>query len=228
MLRTTEMKAAVRNRISPRFVLLAVLPVLLLLAAMAPASAMAGAGGGGGGSQGDCEATLTATQSTSTASFSVDCGDGNDIRSVNLRTNEQNEGSVEGDNNTECTEQSSREFDCAPPDPDSSIGGRFESDGDDNVCSDPRLTVDFTVDLEDASTEDIDNVVVSDCSDSSGSGSGDEDDGSTPEGGVDSGAGGTAKPSAASGAALPLTGAALIVLALASAGLLLRKMRTTP
>ena len=98
------------------------------------------------------------------------------------------------------------------------------------------LAVDFVVELDDGTTETIDNVEASGCSDSSGSGgsgsggegvSG-EDDGTTPEGGVDSGAGGTAKPSDTAGVAGPVSGAALILLALASGGLVLRKTRTTP
>ena len=102
------------------------------------------------------------------------------------------------------------------------------------------LAVDFMIEFNGGTTEQvieqIDNVEASGCSDSSGSGgsgsggegvSG-EDDGTTPEGGVDSGAGGTAKPSDTAGVAGPVSGAALILLALASGGLLLRKTRTTP
>ncbi len=217
---TTQSNLATERGGSRRLVLLAVLLVLVLLAALAPASAMAG----GGDSGGTCDATVTTTQSMSTASFGVDCGDGNNIASVTLRTNEENEGSVEGDDNTDCTEQSNREFECSPTDPDSSIGGRFEIDGNDDVCADPRLEVSFTVDLEDGTTEEINNVEVSGCSDSTSGG--DEDSGATPEGGVDSGAGGTANPAASPGAALPIAGATLLVVALASAGLLVRRTRT--
>ncbi len=42
MLRTTEIKTAAATRISPRRLLVALLPVLALLVALAPASAMAG------------------------------------------------------------------------------------------------------------------------------------------------------------------------------------------
>jgi hypothetical protein len=226
MLRTTETEAAVRNRISPRFALLTVLPVLLLLAAMAPASAMAGAGGGGGTS-GPCEATVTSTQDRGVAAISIDCGDGNNITSAEVRTSEP--GSIDERTGTSCREEGPRRFTCSPDDPGSLVTLGFDADSGD-VCASPRLNVDFTVELEDESTEDIDDVVVANCSDSSGSdGSSGEDNGTTPEGGVDSGAGGTAQVSSgASGAALPLTGVALAVLAIVSAGLLLRKTRTTP
>ena len=87
---------------SRRFVLLAVLPALVLVAALAPASALAGTSGG----DGPCSASLTATQDPAVASFTVDCGDGNNIVNVNLRSSE--DGRTEGGTGTTCTENSAR------------------------------------------------------------------------------------------------------------------------
>jgi len=216
--------AAIAQDGSRRFVLLVLLPVLLLFAALAlaPASAMAGDTGG----DGPCSATVTADDDPRIATFDLDCGDGNDIATATLRTNEENEGSVEGDDDTDCEEQTNREFTCTPTDPASSIGGRFTIDGDDqDVCVEPRLQIDFEVDFDDGSMEEVNDVVVEGCPSDSGSG-GDEDSGTTPEGGVDSGFGGTAK--AASTTTLPLAGAGLAFLVLVSAGLLVRRTRTTP
>jgi hypothetical protein len=228
MLRTTEIKTAAATRISPRRLLVALLPVLALLVALAPASAMAQTGSG---TSGDCTATVRTDNDTSeVARITVDCGNGV-ITNVNLRTNGRNEGTLEGDNGTTCDpDQVNVEFDCQPGSGDAvSIRAQFDEAQGEAVCLNPVLAVDFVVTLEDDRTETIDNVEASGCSDSSGSeGGGGEDDGTTPEGGVDSGAGGTAKPSDTAGVAGPLSGAALILLALASGGLLLRKTRTTP
>ena len=226
MLRTTEIKTAAATRISPRRLLVALLPVLALLVALAPASAMAQTGSG---TSGDCTATVrTANDTSEVARITVDCGNGV-ITNVNLRTNGRNEGTLEGDNGTTCDpDQVNVEFDCQPGSGDAvSIRAQFDEAQGEAVCLNPVLAVDFVVTLEDDRTETIDNVEASGCSDSSGSeGGGGEDDGTTPEGGVDSGAGGTAKPSDTAGVAGPLSGAALILLALASGGLLLRKTRT--
>jgi hypothetical protein len=222
MLRTTEMGAAVGHRVSPRLVLLAVLSVLAVLAALAPASAMAG---GGGGTSENCEATVTVGQDPGVAAIDVECAD-REISSVEVDTTE--DGNLEGNEGTECEGQD-RSFTCTPTGSDGSlVSARFDSVSGD-VCADPRLTVDFEVSfVGEDEPETINNVEVSGCSDSGGGGSGgDEDDGDTPEGGVDSGAGGTAK-SAAIGPALPLVGAALLVLALASVGVFMRRTRTTP
>jgi hypothetical protein len=160
---------------------------------------------------------------------------------VNLRTNGRNEGALEGDNGTTCDPDGvNREFNCQPGNDGSSISALFNEAQGEAVCLNPVLAVDFMIEFNGGTTEQvieqIDNVEASGCSDSSGSSGGGggegvsgEDDGSTPEGGVDSGAGGTAKPSDTAGVAGPLSGAALILLlALASGGLLLRKTRTTP
>ncbi len=251
MLRTTEIKTAAATRISPRRLLVALLPVLVLLVALAPASAMAAPGqrgddakpadggvtasGTGSDSSGDCTATVrTANNTSEVARITVDCGNGV-ITNVNLTTNGRNEGTLDGDNGTTCDpDQVAREFDCQPGSDGSSISALFNEAQGEAVCLNPVLAVDFVVELEGGGRETIDNLEASGCSDSSGSGgSGSEggsgeDDGTTPEGGVDSGAGGTAKPSDTAGVAGPLSGAALILLALASGGLLLRKTRTTP
>lgn len=221
MLRTAETETA-GMRTSHRLTLAGLLAALTLLVALAPTAAMAGTSNDG--SSGPCTAKLTSTQDRAVASFSVDCGDGNEISNVNLQTNENNEGSVEGDSGTDCTERSSREFDCSPTDPATSIGGRFRSAGEDEVCADPRLQIDFSVNLEDGRIVEINNVDVANCSDTSDT-SGGEDNGSTPEGGVDSGAGGTAQASSELGIALPIAGGTLIVLALATFGLLVRRNR---
>jgi hypothetical protein len=223
MLRTTQTGAPAGLRVSPRLLLLAVLPALVVLAAMAPASAMAGTNEGEG-SSGPCTATVTSTQDPAVASISVDCGDGNPIEIVDLQTTE--DGLLEDEPGTNCSnEESARNFTCEPSEPpESLLTFRFRGDSED-ICADPRLTIDFEVRLEDGSTENIDNVVAGNCSDDSGGGD-DEDDGATPEGGVDSGTGRTAPP-AAIGPALPIAGATLL-LALVSAGLFLRKTRTTP
>ncbi len=239
MLRTTEIKTAAATRISPRRLLVALLPVLALLVALAPASAMAGVGPIT--SSGNCTATVrTANNTSEVARISVDCRTGT-ITNVNLRTNGRNEGALEGDNGTTCDPDGvNREFNCQPGNDGSSISALFNEAQGEAVCLNPVLAVDFMIEFNGGTTEQvieqIDNVEASGCSDSSGSGgsgsggegvSG-EDDGTTPEGGVDSGAGGTAKPSDTAGVAGPVSGAALILLALASGGLLLRKTRTTP
>lgn len=218
MLRTQSNPATGLGGSRP-FVLLAVLPALLLVAALAPASALAGTSGG----DGPCSASLTATQDPAVASFTVDCGDGNNIVNVNLRSSE--DGRTEGGTGTTCTENSARDFDCSPDDPDFIITGRFDGDSGD-ICASPRLNVDFEIDLEDGSTQNIDNVETANCSDDSGGG-GDEDSGATPEGGVDSGTADTSNQ-ASPGPALSIVGAALAVLALASAGMLVRRIRTNP
>jgi len=249
MLRTTEIKTAAATRISPRRLLVALLPVLALLVAL-PASAMAApappkgdekapgggvtASGTGSDSSGDCTATVrTANNTSEVARITVDCGEGSVITNVDLTTNGRNEGTLDGDDGTTCDpDQVAREFDCQPGSDASSISALFNLAQGEAVCLNPVLAVDFVVEV-DGTTETIDNLEASGCSDSSGGGgSGSEgisgeDDGSTPEGGVDSGAGGTAKPSDTAGVAGPLSGAALILLlALASGGLLLRKTRT--
>ncbi len=248
MLRTTEIKTAAATRISPRRLLVALLPVLALLVAL-PASAMAAPGqkirpedgggitasGTGSDSSNDCTATVrTANNTSEVARITVDCGEGSVITNVDLTTNGRNEGTLDGDDGTTCDpDQVAREFDCQPGSDASSISALFNLAQGEAVCLNPVLAVDFTVTFDDGTTETIDNLEASGCSDSSGGGgSGSEggsgeDDGTTPEGGVDSGAGGTAKPSDTAGVAGPLSGAALILLlALASGGLLLRKTRT--
>ncbi len=162
----------------------------------------------------------TANNTSEVARITVDCGNGV-ITNVNLRTNGRNEGTLEGDNGTTCDpfDQVNVEFDCQPderiPSPISALFNKAQGEA---VCLNPVLAVDFVVELDDGTTETIDNLEASGCSDSSGGGgSGSEggsgeDDGTTPEGGVDSGAGGTAKPSDTAGVAGPLSGAALILL----------------
>jgi hypothetical protein len=177
--------------------------VLALLVALAPASAMAGVGPIT--SSGNCTATVrTANNTSEVARISVDCRSGT-ITNVNLRTNGRNEGALEGDNGTTCDPDGvNREFNCQPGNDGSSISALFNEAQGEAVCLNPVLAVDFVVELDGGTTETIDNLEASGCSDSSGSGgegvSG-EDDGTTPEGGVDSGAGGTAKPSDTAGVA---------------------------
>ncbi len=208
--------------------------MLALLVALAPASAMAAPGppkgdekppgggitasGTGSDSSGDCTTTVrTANNTSEVARITVDCGNGV-ITNVNLRTNGRNEGTLEGDNGTCDPDQVNVEFDCQPGGDGSSISALFNKAQGEAVCLNPVLAVDFVVELDDGTTETIDNLEASGCSDSSGGGgSGSEggsgeDDGTTPEGGVDSGAGGTAKPSDTAGVAGPLSGAALILL----------------
>jgi len=202
-----------------RFVLLAVLPVFVLLAALAPASAMAGS------SNGDpCSATVTLSQDDpALATFAVDCEEANsNIATVDIRASE--DGRSDGDEGTTCTDDpdSARRFDCSPDDPASQISGEFDGDSGD-LCASPRLTLDFAVDLEDADPQQINNVEVSGCP---GSSSGDEDSGATPEGGVDSGMGGIADRPASTGLVIPLGAAAIVVLA--SVALFVRRTRTTP
>jgi hypothetical protein len=182
----------------------------------------------GSDSSRDCTAEVAGTQDPTVANIEVVCGD-RVIDNVELRLNERNEGTLEGEEgNTTCQpDDVSLTFNCQPSgDNDgSTIRAQLAADDSDEVCAEPRLEIDFTVTFDDDSTEDIDNVEVSGCSES-GSG-GDEDSGATPEGGVDSGAGGTATP-AATGPALPLAGAALVILAGASLGVFMRRTRTTP
>ena len=123
MLRTTEIKTAAATRISPRRLLVALLPVLALLVALAPASAMAQTGSG---TSGDCTATVRTDNDTSeVARITVDCGNGV-ITNVNLRTNGRNEGTLEGDNGTTCDpDQVNVEFDCQPGGDGSSISALF-------------------------------------------------------------------------------------------------------
>jgi hypothetical protein len=206
-----------------RHVIAALVAALVVGALTLPASALAGSSSGGGPSTGSCIAELTRTQDVTVASFSVECGDGNNITNVRLRTTES--GSVQGDTGTDCTEEASTTFNCAPTSG-SLITGRFSNARDQEVCADPRLTVDFTIELEDGSTERVENFEVTGCDDSGDTSAGDAsgDEGSVPEGGVDSGRG-PVEP--ASSSALPLAGGLLAVLSLAGGGLLIRRRRTT-
>ena len=230
-----ESNGATGHRRSLRFVPAVMLPVLLILAALVPASAMAGGGSGsGGGSEDACTAEVRATDEQTGARITVECGEGATIDDVELSLNELNEGRVEGESGTRCEpEDTSLNFTCetSGSNDGSGIAARFTDDDGESVCADPALEIDFTVNFfGERSSEEIENVQVSGCSGTSGAGGGggDEDDGATPEGGVDSGAGGTVRPSGPVAAGLPLTGAALTVLALGSAGVVIRKTRTTP
>lgn len=208
--------------------LIAVLVAALMAGALTlPASALAG-GSSGGGSGASCTAELTSTQDVTVASFSVECGEANPITAVRLETSES--GSVEGNTGTECTAVDSTTFDCAPtPVPDSLVTGRFENARGQEVCADPRLTVDFTIEFEDGPAETIEDFEITGCDDTGGDDGdtgGDEsgDEGSVPDGGIDSGRG---RVESASGSALPLPGAILAVLCLAGGGLLMRRSRKT-
>ncbi|MBA3371161.1 MAG: hypothetical protein H0T96_06880 [Thermoleophilaceae bacterium] len=227
MLRTSSGRLP---EVARRHLVAAITAALVAGALTLPASALAGGGSTGGGSSGggdSCTAELTRTQDVTVASFSVDCGDGNDITSVRLGTSES--GSVQGGTGTDCTEEDSTTFNCAPTSG-SLITGRFTNAREQEVCADPRLTVDFTIELADGSTETVENFDVTGCDDSgdaSGTTSGDDaagDEGSAPEGGVDSGRG---PVESASSSALPLAGAILAVLSLAGGTLLVRRRRTT-
>jgi hypothetical protein len=95
------------------------------------------------------------------------------------------------------------------------------------VCADPPLTIDFAVELEGGGTEQIDNVRVANCSQDSGGGGvvdTGEDNSRTPEGGVDSGAGGREAKTAGPGVVSALIAGAT-VLGLVTAGLLARRRR---
>ena len=230
-----ESNGATDHRRSLWFVPAVVLPVLVLLAALVPAAAMAGSGSGGsgGGSSGTCTAEVRATDEQTGARITVECGDDAQIDSVDLSLNELNEGQVDGESGTTCEpEDTSLNFTCetSGSNDGSGIAAEFTDDDGESVCADPALEIDFTVNFfgDERDSEEIENVEVTGCSGTSGGGGGDEDDGATPAGGVDSGAGGADEPSGPLAAALPLTGAALAVLALAVAGVVLRKTRTTP
>jgi LPXTG-motif cell wall-anchored protein len=102
-----------------------------------------------------------------------------------------------GDSGTECTNVDQNTFRCQPTgDATGVITGQFTNALGDAVCAEPPLTIDFTVTFDDDSTEEINDVRVANCSqDSGGGGTGGvvdtgEDNSRTPEGGVDSGAGG--------------------------------------
>ncbi|MEJ7656627.1 MAG: hypothetical protein WKF33_06335, partial [Thermoleophilaceae bacterium] len=143
--------------------------MLALLVALAPASAMAGVGPIT--SSGDCTATVrTANNTSEVARITVDCGNGV-ITNVNLRTNGRNEGTLEGDNGTTCDpDQVNVEFNCQRGNDGSSISALFNEAQGEAVCLNPVLAVDFVVELDDGTTETIDNLEASGCSDSSGSG----------------------------------------------------------
>jgi hypothetical protein len=217
MLGTAESNGRLGSRIQVLVGLGVATACLLLALAVAPAPALGGEGP-------SCEATVTSTQDPGVAAIDVECDD--EIRSVEVDTTE--DGELNGNTGTECTGQT-RSFTCEPEDPPSSlISAQFDAVSGD-VCASPRLTVDFEVSFvgEGSEVEDINNVEVSGCSDTSVGG--DEDDGATPEGGVDSGFGGTGAQGSGTGPALPIAGATLLLLlALALAGLFLRKTRTTP
>lgn len=210
----TTTKSAGATRISPRLLLAAVLAALALLAALAPASAMAQDGGGGG----DCTAEVSSTQDPRVAAIDVDCGD-SDIDTVRIDPSDQ--GSIEGNAGTTCEEVGNDVYECRPDDGGSLVSVQFNDEVGD-VCADPRLTVDFEIQLADGGTDTIDDAEVQGCSDESGGG--DEDGGNTPEGGVDSGAGATADRSSAGATTFPVAGAVLIMLA---AGLVFRKTHST-
>lgn len=220
-----------RNDVGPgRRRLIATLVTLVAGALVLPSFSLAGSSSGGGSAtQGPCTAEVTATQDPTVASFSVDCSEGSDnIVFARLETTES--GSVEGNTGTTCTEIDSTTFDCEPTDPGQLVTGRFTNAREDEVCADPRLAVDFTLELggddEGASNAEalIEDVEVANCDDSAGTSgggaSGDEE--SVPEGGVDSGRG-PVEPAASS--ALPLAVPILAVLGLAGGGLLIRRRR---
>jgi len=219
--------------------LLALLSALVLTAVLLPASASAQDGSG------PCTAEVRATQDERVASFVVDCGDAS-IENVVLETTEA--GRVEGDSGTECSnEQRSQTFECRPSGSgdDTLISGRFTNTQGDSVCADPRLTIDFTVDFANGGTQqsaadveaqgqgtepdgtqpaddqNIQNVEVSGCERPRG------DRGTTPRGGVDSGAGGAAEPRRGLSPAVIAGGASLLALALLGGTVLALRRRAS-
>ena len=143
MLNETVTGGAAERRTSCRRLLLVLVPVLLLAAALAPAPALAQDGGS------TCSADVNATQDPTVANFSVDCGESN-ITRVRFDTTE--DGSVEGDSGTQCSNVDQNTFECRPTgDASGVITGQFTNARGDAVCADPRLTIDFAVELEDGS-----------------------------------------------------------------------------
>ena len=104
----------------------------------------------------------TANNTSEVARITVDCGNGV-ITNVNLRTNGRNEGTLEGDNGTTCDpDQVNVEFDCQPGSGDAvSIRAQFDEAQGEAVCLNPVLAVDFVVELDDGTTETIDNLEAS-------------------------------------------------------------------
>lgn len=215
MLTKTDEGTAAVSRVR---LLLVLLPVIALLAALAPAAASA-QDDGSDDTDGPCTVRLSEDADDPTrANFAVDCGDTNIVNANLSITDDENGSNVVDGDETDCSENSSTDFDCEPADDDGPrVSGALANAQDQEVCADPPLTVTFEVDLEEGSpaTATIEDYELTGCDDSSGS-SGDTDDGALPEGGVDSGAGGVADSSApAAGGviaivALMLTGGALL------------------
>ncbi|CAA9514327.1 MAG: hypothetical protein AVDCRST_MAG17-2183 [uncultured Solirubrobacterales bacterium] len=210
----TSLTSALGPHLRLRALLLSLLSVALL-AAIAPAAASAQTSDDqNAGNQ--CDPDVDADRDDQTmARISLECPVDSEIGTVTLRTTEG--GSVEGRDGTTCERVSNREFECQPEDGGRRISAQFTNGQDDSVCAEPRLMVDFEVNFsDDTRDETIENVEVRNCPVESG------DDEATPEGGIDSGAGGTALRSSAPGPAFPALGVVFVLLA---AGGLVARLR---
>ena len=200
----TTLTSPVRPHLWLRILLLSLLWVALL-AAITPATASAQDNDGQTpGNQ--CSPDVDADRNDETmARISLDCPDDQQIESVTLETTEG--GSIEAGSGTSCTRISNTKSRCDDTDGDSVINAEFTNGQDQSVCAEPRLMVDFAVDfVDDEENERIENVEVRNCPVES-------DDEGTPEGGIDSGAGGTAPRSSAPGPVFPALGVVFVLLA---------------
>lgn len=213
-------KSGTERELSRSRLLLALLPVLLIAAVLTPTSAFAQGGS-------SCDADVSNTRGEAVADFTEDCGS-DTLVSVDITSNE--DGSIEAGEGTDCT-GAGRTFTCAPTSASGSrVSGRFIPD-DGTFCGGDPTMLTFTPETDtgvQAAQE-----LEAPCEGSSGtgddgSGDGSLDDESVPEGGVDSGAGGTVQVAGARGASLSVAGTALISVSLLAAGLLLhRRTRTS-
>ena len=208
--------------------LVMVLAALLVAASLVPASAAAQGSG-------SCTVNLNTTQDRTVAALDVECdAEFNFVRIEIL--DQTNEATLEGNAGTRCERIDSRGlvWDCFPVNdagdetPDTLISARATLRGGDEVCVDPRLRADFTVDFVDGRSERIEGVEVEGCSDTPSdtparaNESLASDNQAFPEGGVDSGAGGSAG-SRRDDSPLPIAAVPVLALVLAGAALVLRR-----
>ena len=193
-----------------RSLLLAVLAALTL--ALLPSAASA--------QSGSCTVELTATQDPAVGTFSVDC-DPNTITRAEIGSSET--GSIEEGTGTECRPNGrDTNFTCEPTRSSSLVTGRFRA-ADDDVCDRPRLELTVSV-TTGAGSDEVGDVEIRNCSASSPDGA-DSDDEDVPEGGIDTGAGGTADSVPTDWSGARFAALALVTLAVVAGALALRRGR---
>lgn len=196
-----------------RRLLLVLLPVLLVAGALMPASAFAQ-------QSSSCDADVSSTQGEAVADFTVDCGS-DPIVSVNIGSSES--GSIEGADGTTC-DGDGTSFTCSPGSgSDTSVAGSFTPD-DGTFCDGEPTMLTFTAETDSGTQES--QTLEAPCEDLGGGGGGGtsgEDDGTFPEGGIDSGTAATATRASGLATWPPFVGLGLTVLVVSAAGILVAR-----